>query len=405
VRLVIHDYCGHPGQIHLSREMARRGHQVEHQFCASYTTGRGATEEREGDPATFSVRALDLGDEFKRYNPLVRLQQELKYARLAARAIRDAKPDVAVLANVPLLSLLLLTRVLRRRGVPYMFWQQDVNSEAIGVVARQRLGRLGEPIAWVASHAERQAARGAVAVLPISDTFIGQLETWGVARGKIHVFPNWGPIDEMPLRSKDNEWSRSQGLADVPVVMYTGTLGLKHDPSVLANLAQRVPDGTRVVVVSQGKGREWLEEQAGNAPNLKLLDYQPYDQLPNMLATADVLVVVLEHDASRYSVPSKALNYFCAGRPVLALLPPNNAVAHMIESAQAGIVVDPADTEKTAAAANTLLTDAVTREKMGAAARAYAESTFDVRRIADTFESVLIDAYDPSSTIAQQRLK
>jgi glycosyltransferase involved in cell wall biosynthesis len=158
-------------------------------------------------------------------------------------------------------------------------------------------------------------------------------------------------------------------------------------------------------VVSQGKGREWLEEHAGQTANLDLLDFQPYEQLPDMLATADVFVVVLEHDASRYSVPSKALNYFCAGRPVLGLLPPNNAVAHMIESAQAGLVVDPAEIEETAAAINRLLGDAALRAKMGAAARAYAETTFDVGRIGDTFESVLIGAYDPSSTIAQQRLK
>jgi len=50
LRLVIHDHCGHLGQVHLSRQLARRGHQVEHQFCVSYTTGRGAIQLRDGDP-------------------------------------------------------------------------------------------------------------------------------------------------------------------------------------------------------------------------------------------------------------------------------------------------------------------------------------------------------------------
>ncbi|MGV0795078.1 glycosyltransferase family 4 protein [Mycolicibacterium sp. XJ1819] len=405
MRLVVHDYSGHPGQVHLSRELARRGHTVEHQFCASYTTGRGATERREGDPATFSVRALELGGEFARYSPLTRLRQELRYARITAGAIRDATPDVVVLSNVPLLSLLFLTLTLRRRRTPYVFWQQDVYSDAISVVARQRLGPLGGLIGWAARSAERIVARGAAGVVPISDTFIDQLDAWGVTRDKIRVIPNWGAIDEMPLRPKDNDWSRSQGLADVPVVMYAGTLGLKHDPSVLSKLAQQVPDGTRVVVVSQGQGREWLDGQAGNIASLKLLDYQPYEQLPDMLATADVLVVVLESDASRYSVPSKVLNYFCAGRPVLGLLPADNAVAHMIESAQAGVVVDPTDAEKSSAALNGLLADAALREKMGAAARAYAETTFDVKLVGDTFESVVTGVYDPARAISQQRLK
>jgi glycosyltransferase involved in cell wall biosynthesis len=171
--------------------------------------------------------------------------------------------------------------------------------------------------------------------------------------------------------------------------MYAGTLGLKHDPSVLSKLAQSLPEGTRFVVVSQGQGRDWLESQAGNLSSLKLLDYQPYEQLPEMLATADVLVVVLEGDASRYSVPSKVLNYFCAGRPVLGLLPTDNAVAHMIESAQAGRVVDPKNPDEASTALKGILADSRAGQKMGAAAREYAETTFDVRRIGDTFETVV----------------
>jgi colanic acid biosynthesis glycosyl transferase WcaI len=398
VRLVIHDYSGHPGQVHLSRELARRGHHVEHQFCASYTTGRGATEPRAGDPECFSVRALELGDEFARYSPIHRLQQELRYARIAARAVLDAQPDVVVLSNVPLLSLFLLTLALRRRRVPYIFWQQDVYSDAIDVIARQRLGRLGGLVGWLAGRAEREVARGAAGVVPISDTFIEKLAAWEVPTAKVKVIPNWGAIDEMPLRPRNNDWATAHGLACVTVVMYAGTLGLKHDPSVLARLAQAAPPGCRVVVVSQGQGREWLEAQAGETPGLMLLDYQPYEQLPDMLASADVLVVVLENDASRYSVPSKVLNYLCAGRPVLGLMPRNNAVAHMIEAAQAGLVVDPTDAAAAATAVNRLLSDARAREQMGAAARRYAESRFNVQLVGDVFESVVSD-------VARQRLE
>ncbi|MEO3761578.1 glycosyltransferase family 4 protein [Mycobacterium sp. B14F4] len=399
MRLVIHDYSGHPGQVHLSRELARRGHTVEHQFCASYTTGRGATERRPGDPPNFSVRALELGGEFARYSPLVRLKQELHYAPIAARAIRDARPDVAVLSNVPLLSLFLLAWLLRRRGVPYVFWQQDVYSDAIGVVARQKLRAPGAVVGWLAARAERSVARGAAAIVPISDTFLDQLDRWGVHRSKIRIIPNWGAIDEMPLRPRQNPWAQAHGLTDVPVVMYAGTLGLKHDPSVLAHLAKNVPEGCRVVVVSQGQGRQWLESNAGDAPSLTLLDYQPYEQLPDMLASADVLVVVLEKDASRYSVPSKVLNYFCAGRPVLGLLPTDNAVAHMIDSADAGIVHNPTDMPTASAAVNGLLGDPAARDRMGNAARDYAEKTFDVSVVGDLFESVVTAVYDRPSRL------
>ena len=391
LRLVVHDYSGHPGQVHLSRELARRGHHVEHQFCASYTTGRGATERREGDPESFTVRAIELGSEFARYTPLVRLRQELQYARASARAVLAARPDVAVLSNVPLLSLLILTLLLRLRRLPYVFWHQDVYSEAIRVIARDRLGRLGGLVGWVAGRAECQVARGAAAVVAISDTFKEQLDAWGVEASKVHVVPNWGAIDEMPLRSRDNAWAKAHGLVDVPVVMYAGTLGLKHDPSVISKLARTAPTGSRTLVVSEGRGREWLESEAGDVPGLTLLDYQPYEQLPDMLASADVLLVVLESDASRYSVPSKVLNYLCAGRPVLALLPPDNAVANMIEAAEAGLVVAPGNADGASAALWSLLSSSAARDQMGTAARRYAERTFDVGRVGERFESMLCD--------------
>ncbi|MFI5509962.1 glycosyltransferase family 4 protein [Mycobacterium sp. NPDC051804] len=392
MKLVIHDYAGHPGQVHLSRELARRGHQVEHQYCASYTTGRGATERREGDPETFSVRALDLGREFARYSPLVRLYQELRYARLALQSIVRVRPDVAVLSNVPLLSLFLVTIALRVTRIPYVFWQQDVYSDAINVVARQRLGRVGGVIGWFADRAERTAARGASGVVPISEAFLDRFDSWKIPRSRIRVIPNWAAVDEMPQRDRDNAWARAHDNVGVPVAMYAGTLGLKHDPSLLAKIAKSAPAGARIVVVSQGQGREWLERHAVDVPSLELLDYQPYEQLPDMLGSADVLIAVLERDASRYSVPSKVLNYFCAGRPVLGLVPPDNAVAHMIESAQAGVVVDPGDPDAAAAALNHLLADPLRREELGSAARQYAETKFDVVAVGEVFEAVLAAA-------------
>ncbi|MCX2934731.1 glycosyltransferase family 4 protein [Mycobacterium sp. CVI_P3] len=388
MRLVVHDYSGHPGQVHLSRELARRGHDVEHQYCASYVTGRGATDKRVDDPDTLVVRPIALGKKFARYSPLLRVQQELQYSRAAYRVISAAKPDLVVLSNVPLLALFLLTLALNIRRLPYVFWQQDVYSEAIRVVARKRLRLAGPIVGWVASRAERRVARRSGAVVAISDAFTSQLATWRVDKGRIHVIPNWAAIDEMPLRPRDNAWAQAHNLVGVPVAMYAGTLGLKHDPSTLLRLAEDAPAGARVVVVSQGLGREWLESRAQDVPSLLLLDYQPYEQLPDMLASADVLIALLERDASRYSVPSKVLNYLCAGRPILASLSADNAVALMIESAAAGVVVPPGDHTIASREVNRLLSDSSKCSELGDAARDYAEKTFDVHAVGDHFEAV-----------------
>ena len=41
MRIVVNDYSGHPFQIELSRELARRGHKVLHLYSAEFQTPKG----------------------------------------------------------------------------------------------------------------------------------------------------------------------------------------------------------------------------------------------------------------------------------------------------------------------------------------------------------------------------
>jgi glycosyltransferase involved in cell wall biosynthesis len=394
-RIVVHDYSGHPGQAQLSRALARRGYGVTHQHCPSYTTGRGSLQHESGDPATLTFEPVEMDGTFARYSALTRLRQELHYGRTAARAIAANDPAVAVISNVPLLAHSVLARRLSRRGIAMVFWHQDIYSEAIGVAARRRIPVFGGLLARVADRVERKIARRSVAVVAISPTFLERLSEWGVA-AKTTIVPNWAPIDELPVCAADNAWRQRLGLTEHQVVLYSGTLGLKHDPSILAELAtglRQTHPGARVVVVSEGKGRDWLEEHkaAGGADNLVLLDYQPYEDLPEMMASADLLVAILEPDASKFSVPSKVLTYLCASRAVLGVLPPDNSVAEILSSEEAGVVVDPSDRILVVKEAAALLDDHDRRHAMGRAGRRYAERTFSPETAADQFLGVFGD--------------
>ncbi len=391
--IVVHDYSGHPGQAQLSRALARRGYDVTHQHCPSYATGKGSLRVEPGDTATLSFEPCPMEGAFAKYAALTRIRQELSYGRRAARAIAAKDPAVAVVSNVPLLAHAVLARRLARCGVPMVFWHQDIYSEAIGVAARRRVPLLGPLIARLADRVERTVARRSAAVVAISPTFLEKLTDWGVADKSI-VVPNWAPIEELPLGEADNEWRARAGLRGHPVVLYSGTLGLKHDPAILGVLAERLRAShpqARVVVISEGRGRDWLEawkrDRGAGADNLVLLDFQPYEDLPAVMASADVLVAVLEPDASRFSVPSKVLTYLCAGRPIVGVLPPDNAVAEVLSAQGAGLVVG---RDEVAAKVALLLDEDVRRKAMGRAGRRYAERTFSPETAADRFVEVFV---------------
>jgi glycosyltransferase involved in cell wall biosynthesis len=173
------------------------------------------------------------------------------------------------------------------------------------------------------------------------------------------------------------------------VLLYSGTLGLKHDAGLLLELADGLPEA-EVVVASEGLGADWLAERPRE--NLQLLGFQPYDELPDMLGAGDVLLVILERAAGTFAVPSKVLSYLCAGRPLLASLPADNLAARVVESSGGGLLVEPDDAGGLVEGARRLLADDELRARLGAAGRAYAERTFDIGAIADRFEKVLESA-------------
>jgi colanic acid biosynthesis glycosyl transferase WcaI len=396
MRVVLHDFWGHPFTAQLSRELASRGHTVMGWYCESSPSGKGQHTLQQTDPKGLSFRGLRMRSSFDRYSPVNRVRQEVAYGRLLGRLLRAANPDVAVLCNMPLISHAIAARSCSRAGIPMIFWHQDIVSVAVGAAARGRLGIVGRPIARIAEVVERSIAEASRIIVPISPDFIPVLNRWRVGH-KSFVIENWAPLPEIPIHPRDNSWARSHDLVDRPVMLYAGTLGLKHNPAVLVTMAKAMqsslPSG-RFVVISEGRGRDWLAEhkQREGLDNLLLLDYQPYGRFPEVLAAADVLVAILEPSAGRYSVPSKILSYMCSGRPVLAIIPHENAAAATLRESGAGIIFAPGDEEQAVGAALDLLRDDDVRSRMGAAGREYAESTFDIRAIGDRFDELLVRA-------------
>src|SRR5690606_9567726 len=147
----------------------------------------------------------------------------------------------------------------------------------------------------------------------------------------------------------------------------------------------------RLIVASQGLGADYLAEQKRlrHLDRLTLLPFQPYEALSDMLGAADVAIALLEPEAGVFSVPSKVLSYFSAGRPILAAMPPENLAARLVRREGAGMVIDSANIEGFVATALGMLANQAALATMGPNGRAYAERAFAIGPIADRFEAIL----------------
>jgi len=322
---------------------------------------------------------------------------EIRYGREVGNLVERIRPDAVLSANTPTESQEPIVRACRRSGSRFFYWAQDFYSVAVEKILRKKLGVAGRIIGGYYRRLEKRQLRRSDGVVVITEDFKPiMVDEFGVAPERVAVIPNWAPIDRLPVLEKDNEWSRANGLGNRFCFLYTGTLGMKHNPQLLLELARHFEcdEAVRVVVISEGIGAEWLrgKKKEHGLSNLLLLPYQPFESLAQVLASGDVLLGVLEEDAGVFSVAAEVLSYLCAARPLLLAVPEANLAARIVRQAGAGSVVSPSDTRGFVEAAEAFLHDREFAGDTGLKARIYAEKTFQIDRISARFEELLCGA-------------
>ena len=394
MRIFVNEFCGHPFQMELSRKLAKMGHQVYHVYFADNdSTPKGETELRPDDSSGLTIEGLHIEREFSKHSLLTRRQSDLAYGREAANRVAHFRPEVVISANMPLDAQNLLQQAARQHGARFVFWLQDVYSVAVRFVLRRKARFLEWAGGWYFERLEKRLLRQSDAIVCIAPGFAHFVRCWGIAESKITTIRNWAPLDEVTPMPRDNRWARDHGVGDRFCFMYCGTLGMKHRPELLLDLAKRLEGrgDARVVVIAGGAGADWLRQRAHEvSPEfLTVLPFQPYERMSEVMASADVLITLLDSEAKTFAVPSKTLSYLCAARALIVAAPAANEAARVVEEAEAGLVVSPDNSAGIIAAAERLLADRALCQQCGENARMYAEQHFSIDAIAERFLAVL----------------
>jgi colanic acid biosynthesis glycosyl transferase WcaI len=290
--------------------------------------------------------------------------------------------------------------VAAARRVPFVFNIQDVFPDVaveLGVLQGRRAIAAAR---WL----ERTTYRRSDAVTVLSDDLADNVRekiTSGLAgaraeeeAAKVRVIPNFVDTDRIRPDERDNAYRADQGLLGKQVVMYAGNVGFSQslDLVLLAarSFAVSRPD---VVFVINGGGaaRPELERAAADLANVRFVDMQPADRLPDVLAAADLHVVPLKAGLARSSVPSKLYSILAAGRPVVASVDEGTEVARTVARAGAGVSVPPDDPAAFTAAVGRLLDDPHGAAQMGASGRAFVEGWASPSAVAAAYESLFAE--------------
>lgn len=390
MHVMVHDYAGHPFQVQLSRELARRGHRVTHAWFAEDQGPKGRLSKSAEDAAVLEFLPMGRGVSYSKTNFLKRRADDIAYGRACAAWIADNRPDVVISGNTPTEAQEKIIAGCRANGTAFIYWCQDFYSIAAAKILSKRLPIIGDVIGAYYRLLERSQMLRADFIIHITDGFLAQTDCWGIPREKVAVIPNWGALDEIPTMDRETRWAQRHDLKRPARIIYSGTLALKHNPELLRAIAAAEVERADIVVVGSGTGAVELAVDTKGPQNLKVLPVQSIEDFPAVLASADILIAVIEADAGAYSVPSKVLSYLCAGRPIVLAAPPENLASRIVTDTGAGIVVDPNDSQAFVNAIRHFLDDRRAATAAGRAGRRYAEETFNVPHIADQFERAIV---------------
>jgi colanic acid biosynthesis glycosyl transferase WcaI len=298
---------------------------------------------------------------------------------------RSQRPDVVVAMSPPLtLGVVgaLVAKVCRR---PLVFNIQDVFPDAVittGAVTNRYLIAVAR---WL----ERLSYRLSDAVTVLSEDLARNLRHKVPPRraDDIVVIPNFVDTQRITPQDRMTAYRTQHGIGPEPVVMYAGNLGFSQSLEMMVGVARAMPEIT-FVMNGEGAARTSLMALGSGLGNLRFVEAQPIDRLSELLASADLHLVLLRTGLGAVSVPSKTYSILAAGRPVLAAIDADTEIPRILAASGAGLVVPPDDEAALTTAVRSLIDDPDTLRQMGEAARRWVSEAASPAAVAQRYEEL-----------------
>jgi len=405
MRILIYSYNYHPEPIgiaplmtELAEGLVERGHSVrvvtgmpnypQRQIYSEYQGKWYVTEQKNG--VTIQRCYLQIKS---KPNLVDRLLLELSFVFTSLpQALNGFEPDVILLTVPPLLVSVAATLLGFLYNCPVVLNLQDILPEAA-----VRLGLLKNK--WVIKTfeaLEKFAYHSANTISVIAEGFIENLVNKGVSPQKIACIPNWVNVNFIrPLPKENNAFRAVHHLEGKFVVMYSGNIALTQGLETVveaAVLLRHIPEIV-FMIVGESKALETLQQycQTSGADNVMLLPLQPREELPQMLAAADVGLVVQKRNVTSFNMPSKIPLLLASGRPIVASVPVTNTAARAVRHSGGGIVVTPESPEALAKAVVDLFINPVKAAQLGQKGRQFALEYYSFQQALDRYEMLFAE--------------
>lgn len=214
---------------------------------------------------------------------------------------------------------------------------------------------------------EKRVYNNSDAVTTIDQVFYDTIVNRFEDRSKLHIIPNFVDTELYHEGISTDRLDKSLfPETDSIKLLYAGNIGWAQDWKPLVKLAEKTKDmNVEYFLIGMGKMKSWVEEQkmALGLKKLHILDYQPRQLMPAILAYSDIQFIFMTPEQEGMGFPSKVYTIMACGRPLLVCSGDNTPIVNFLKPVGCAKLVTEHNLErKTDEMAEWLRT--ITREKL-----------------------------------------
>lgn len=271
------------------------------------------------------------------------------------------------------------------KKTPIVYHIQDLQ-----VDAARNLGMLkSETLLNILEWCEKFIIRRMTRVSSISEGMKANILRKGVKEENFIMLPNWVDTDFICPYPVHASLKSSFGYKDEDkIILYSGNMGEKQGLEIVMEVATLLKNETNIhfLMVGEGASKQRLQNFAAEhqLSNVRFMSLLPYEQMPQLLATADLHLVIQKQSASDLMLPSKLLSILSSGSVPIVTTTKDTSLYQIIKGNNVGIIVYPENIQELFLAIKDNISKDLTVIKTNA--RNYALNALNIKSILTQFE-------------------
>ena len=291
------------------------------------------------------------------------------------------KKSDLVLTVVPFTSSIIVgNRIAKKNKAKHWVHIQDFEFDA---AHETKLTGKANILFRVLYKIEKNLLKKADVISTISYAMLSKLQKKVGSDKTTYLLPNWVDVDFINLeKAKRHKYLSS----DKFKILYAGNIGQKQDWSLFRKIAEQLsPEEVEFVIVGDGAARKEVENSLKQLPHVHFYPPVPFDELNDLLCSADAHILCQKNEVVDTVMPSKILGMMASQKPSIIAGNRKSEVAKIITESNGGYYFENNEIDNIVDTIRQLKANPALRETLGRNARRFVQQNFDSQKILQNF--------------------